>query len=88
MLFAVMNNQEGPTTFDTFTRYMLWDSGCTKSVYPYFEIYTQYKHLEKGDDTEVNDIGGLINPKGIGTFLLDLEDDTGKLQNIILEQVL
>ena len=27
---------------------MLWDSGCTHSINPYFEIYTEYKNLEKG----------------------------------------
>ena len=27
-VFTGTNNQEGPNTFDTFTRYMLWDSVC------------------------------------------------------------
>ena len=37
----------------------------------------QYKLLEKGDDTEVNGIGGLIRTKGIGTLVLDMEDNKG-----------
>ena len=32
-----------------------------------------------GYDTEVNGIGGIINTKGIGNVVLDLEDDIGKL---------
>ena len=62
--------------------YMLWDSGCTQSINPHFELYTYYKLLEKGDDTEVNNIGGIIKPKGIGTVTLDLEYETGKIHNI------
>ena len=46
---------------------------------------TQYKPLEKVHDTEVNGIGGIIKPKGIGTVILDLEDDTGKLQSLVFE---
>ena len=81
--FVGTNNQEVPTSFYTSTRYTIWDSGCTHYINPYFEIYTQYKPLEKGYDAEVNGIGGLINTKGIGTFTLDLEYDTGKIHNII-----
>ena len=81
--FSRSNNQEVSTTFDTSTRYTIWDSGCTHYINPYFEIYTQYKPLEKGYDAEVNGIGGLINTTGIGTFTLDLEYDTGKIHNII-----
>ena len=65
-------------------QYMLWDSGCTHSINPHFEIYTQYKPLEEGDDTEVNDTRGIINPKGIFTIVLDLEDDTGKIKILSL----
>ena len=49
----------------TSTWYMLWDSGCTNYFNPYFELYTQYKSLDKGRDTEVNGIGGIIKPKFI-----------------------
>ena len=31
-------------------------------------------------------LGGLINPKGIGTIVLDLEDDTGKLHYLTFEK--
>ena len=65
MAFDGTNNQNIPNTFDTYMRYMLWDPGYTHSTNPYFELYTQCKPLEKGDDTEVNGIGGLIKPKGI-----------------------
>ena len=66
---------------------MLWDSGFTHFINPYFELYTHYKPLEKGDDTEVNGVRGLIKPKGIVTIVLDMEDDTGKIHNNIFEQV-
>ena len=39
---------------------------------PYFDIYTEYKPLLKGDDTEANDIGRVIKTKGIATVILDL----------------
>ena len=45
------------------------------------------KNLEKGDNTEVNGIWGIINPKGVDTFALDLEEKTLKLYNIIFEEV-
>ena len=61
--FSGTNNQDGPTTFDTSTRYTLWDPGCTQSVNPYFELYTQYKTPEKGDNAEFNGIGGIVKPK-------------------------
>ena len=60
---------------------MLWESVCTHFINPYFELYTVYNPPEKGDNAEVNGIGGIINPKGICTVILDLEDDKGKLQN-------
>ena len=39
---------------------------------PYFEIYTQYKPLEKVDDAYADGIGGLIKTKEVGTIFLDL----------------
>ena len=66
---------------------MLWYSGCNHSVKPYFEIYIEYKPLEKRDNTEVNEIGGIIKPRGICTIVMNLEDYTGKLQNLNFEQV-
>ena len=84
--FSRTNNQYGPNKFDTSTWYTLWDSGCNHFINPYFEIYTKYKPPEKGCVIEVNGIGGLINPKGIGTEALDLKDDTGKIHNNIFEQ--
>ena len=80
-------NQEVPTNVDTSTQYALWYSLCTHSINPYFELYTDYTHLEKGDNTEVNVIGGIIKTKGICTVFLDLEVDTGKLHNLTFEQV-
>ena len=80
-----MNNQEGPTTFDTSKRYKLCYSGCTHSINPYFDLYTHYKPLEKGDDKEVNVIGGFIKANGIFTVVLYLEYDTGKIHNIIFK---
>ena len=79
------SNQEVPTPFETSTRYILWDSGCTYSINTYFDIYTQYTPLEKGDNTEGNITRGIINPKGEGTVILYLKDDTGKLHNIIFK---
>ena len=70
--FTVTNNQDGTTVFDFYMCYMLWYSGCTHFVNPYFELYIYYKPLEKGDDTEVNGIGGTIKTKGIGTVVLGL----------------
>ena len=67
--------------------YMLWDSGFTHFINPYFELYTHYKPLEKGDDTEVNGIGGIVNPKGVVIVILDLEYNTGQIHNLIFEQV-
>ena len=69
-VFAGKNNEDSPTVFYTSTNYMLWESGCTHYINPYFELYIEYKPLEKGDDTEVNVIGGLIKPKGVGTVVL------------------
>ena len=79
MELSKANNQYIPNTFDTYMQYMLWESGCTHYINPYFELYTQYKPLMKGDDIEVNSIGGIINPKGIVAAILYLEDNTGKL---------
>ena len=84
--FSGETNQYDLTTFDTATRYTLWYSGCTHSVNPYFELYIQYKSLEKGNDTEFNGAGGIINPKGIGNIVLDLEDDTDEFCYIVFEQ--
>ena len=36
--FSRNNKQKSPNNFDTSTRYTLWDSGCTHSINPYFEI--------------------------------------------------
>ena len=54
--FTGKNNKEVPTVLDTSRCYTLWDSICTKSKNPYFKIYSDYKHLGKEDDTEVNGI--------------------------------
>ena len=85
--FTGNNNQEGQTNSDTYTRYTLLDSGCTHSINPYFETYTEYKLLLKGDYSQVNDIGGLIKFNEIGTVVLDLKEDTGKLHNLTFEKV-
>ena len=58
------NNQEGLTNFDTYTEYMPWDSEWTESINPCFEIYTQYKPLEKGDDAEATASGGSSTQRG------------------------
>ena len=68
-------------------RYTLWDSGCTHSINPYFELYTELKNLEKVNDIELNYIGGIINPKGICTAVLDLKYDTGKLNYLTFEKI-
>ena len=39
------------------------------------------------DDTEDNNIGGIIKPKGVGTVVLNLEYETGKLHTLTFEQV-
>ena len=52
--------------------YTLWDSGFTHSINHYFDLYTKYKPLYKGGDTEVNGIIVLGKLKGIGTVTLDL----------------
>ena len=85
--FTVTNNQESPTIFYASTRYTLWDSGCTHSINHYFDIYTEYKTLGKEGYIEINGIGGLINPKGVGTFFLYLEDYTGQIHNLNFKQV-
>ena len=64
-------------------QYTLWDSGYNHSI----KVYTNYNPLEKGDDKEVIGIGGIIKPKDICTPVLDLEDDTGKLNYLIFEQL-
>ena len=87
MEFAATRKHNGPTTFDNYTRYMLWESGCTHSINGYFELYTHYKPLEKGYNIEVNGIEGLIKPTGIVTIVLDLEYDTGKPNNIYLKKI-
>ena len=40
-----------------------------------------------GGDTEVNVIRGLIKPQRIGTIILDLEGNTGKIHNINFKNV-
>ena len=42
--------------------------------------------IEKEDDTEVNGIGGPIKPNGIVTVVLDLEYDTGQIQNLTFKK--
>ena len=49
--FYGTKNQEELTTSDTSTWYTLWDSGFTHYTNTYFELYTQYKPLEKGGNT-------------------------------------
>ena len=61
--------------------------GCTHSTNPYFDLYTEYKPLGKEDDTELNGIGGFIKTKGIGTILLELEDETGQIHNLTFKQI-
>ena len=46
MKFYGTNTQEYTITFDTSTRYTLWDLGCTHSVNYYFDLYTEYHPLE------------------------------------------
>ena len=77
-------NQEGMTNFGAYKCYTLSKSGCTRTIKNYFEIYKEYKPLDKGGDTEVNFTKGIVKPQGIGTTSLELEDDKGKIQNIIL----
>ena len=72
MEFSRTNNQEGPTNFNTSTGYTLWYLGFTNSINPYFDLYTKYKPLYKGGDTENNGIIVLSKLKGIGTVTLDL----------------
>ena len=48
--FDRTSNQEGPTVFDTYKQYTLWDSVCNHSINPYFNIFTEYKYLVKEDD--------------------------------------
>ena len=43
--------------------------------------------LGKEDDTEVNDIGKLINPKWIGATVLDLEYDTDRIHRLPFKKV-
>ena len=68
-------------------RYTLWDSGLAHPINPYFELYTEYKPPGKEDNTEVNNIGGFINPKRIGNAVLDLENYKGKIHNLTFKQV-
>ena len=83
--FTITRKQESLTAFETSTWFTLWHSGCTHYVNSYFELYTEYKPLDMGGYTEVNGIGGIIKPQGIGTVVLDLEDDTGKFYNLNFE---
>ena len=43
--FTGTNTQEGLTIFDTSTQYTFLYSGCTHSINPYFELYTEYNPL-------------------------------------------
>ena len=70
------------TNFGAYKCYTLSKSGCTHSIKNYFEIYKEYKPLDKGGDIEVNSIGGIINPNGVDTVALGMEYYTGKIQNI------
>ena len=85
--FTGMVNQEDRKTFDTYAQFTLWYSGCTHFINTYFKIYTEYKSLYPGGNTEVKGIGGLIKPQGIETIILDLEDNTDKIHNLNLENV-
>ena len=87
MSFSGTKNQESLIKFDTSTRYKLWDSGCTHSVNPYFDLYTEYHPLEEGYMKRVNGIGGIIKPKGLGKIYLDLDNDTGDLHHLIFHNV-
>ena len=82
-----MVNQEDRKTFDTYAQFTLWYSGCTPLINTYFKIYTEYKSLYPGGNTEVKGIGGLIKPQGIETIILGLEDNTDKIHNLNLENV-
>lgn len=73
MVFTGTENQEVLTAFDTSTWFSQWDSGYTNSINAYFELYTEYKTLDPGDYTQVNGIGGIIKPQGIGIIVLSLE---------------
>ena len=50
-----------------------------KSLLQYLHIV---KNLDKGEDTEINSIGGVINNNGVDTVDLDLEYYTEKIKNI------
>ena len=80
--FTGTNNQEGPTAFYTSTRFTLWYSVYTHYINTYFQLYTYYIALDPGDSYEFNGTGGIIKPQGIGTIVLDLEDDIVKIHNI------
>ena len=82
-----MGVQEVPTDCNTSKQFTLWDLGCTHSINSYFKLYTDYKPLYPADDIEVNSIGGLMKTHGVGTIILDLEDNTGKTRNINFENV-
>ena len=75
--FSGTKYQEAPIKFYTSTRYTLCESEGTPYVNPYFDLYTEYHVLEGGDNTRVNGIGGLINPKYLDTISLNLKDETG-----------
>ena len=54
--FTRTKNLEVLTNFDTSTLFTLWDSVCTHSINPYFQLYTEYKPLDWSDNAEVNGI--------------------------------
>ena len=56
MALSGTNTKESPITFYTSTGYTIWDSGWTHSIKPYFDLYTEYHHLEEGYITRVNGI--------------------------------
>ena len=71
-------NKEVPTSLNMSTRYTIWGSGCTNSIYPYFKISIEYKTLDPDDTIQANGIGKLIKHQGICTIFLEFEDDNGK----------
>ena len=66
--------------------YTLWYLGYNHSINPYFELYTEYKLIEKGGDTQFNGIGDIIKSKGVGIVVLEQEDNTDKLHNLNFQE--
>ena len=63
------------------TQYVAQDSLNSSILWALHTVETPIK----GYNTEVNGIRGIIKSKGAGTVVLDLEDDIGKLWNIIIK---